>query len=176
MPWWPLLTRSLALMTTLCACAITAWAQPLLGEVDPNWREDPVPPPPAYSTSGLIDIEMPVRSNVKMGLDPDTLVLNQQTGVVRYVVVARGPSAINASYEGIRCATGEYRVYARQTPGNPWNPSEDEDWKPMRGQSGVVVAHPLRLARDGLCVGTTLRRTAQDMVRELRTGNRSIYY
>ncbi|MFT3778102.1 MAG: CNP1-like family protein [Ottowia sp.] len=141
-----------------------------------DWKEDTAPPPPEYSSRGLIEIEMPRSASVKMGVDPKTIAINHATGIVRYVVVARGPSAVNASYEGIRCATGEYKVYARQTEGNPWSPSGEDDWKPMRGQSGVVVSHPYRLARDGICIGTGVRQTVDDMVRELRSGNRSLYY
>ena len=157
-----------------------ALALPVLAQ-SPNldladWKEDAVPPPPAYSTSGLIDIEMPRSAAVRMGVDPKTITINHQTGIVRYVVVARGPSAVNASYEGIRCATGEYRVYARQVQGGEWSPSSESDWKAMRGQGGVVVQYPLRLAQGGLCLGTGVRQTVPEMVRELRSGNRSLYY
>ena len=51
----------------------------------------------------------------------------------------------------------------------------DTEWKPMRGQSSVVVSHPLQLARGGMCNGSTLRQTPNDMVRELLTGNQSLY-
>ncbi|QTD46120.1 CNP1-like family protein [Ottowia testudinis] len=161
------------------ACAV-AWTTPALAqyaELDrADWREDAVPPPPAYSTSRLIDIEMPRSSTVRMGIDPDTISINHQTGIVRYVVVARGVSAVNASYEGIRCATGEYRVYARQAQGNAWSPSGEDAWKSMRGQTSIMVQHPFQLARSGLCLGTGVRQTAADMVRELRSGNQSLYY
>ena len=139
-----------------------------------DWREGEVPPPPAFSTRGLIDIDMPAGTSVKMGVDPKTIKMDQDKGVVRYVVVARGPSAVNASYEGIRCNTGEYRIYARQTQGNPWSPSSESDWKPLRGQSNVMVRYPYELSR-GLCVGTALRQTVGEMERELRTGNRALY-
>ena len=141
-----------------------------------DWKEDAAPPPPVYSTSRLIDIEMPRSATVRMGIDPETITINHDTGIVRYVVVARGPSAVNATYEGIRCATGEYRVYARQVQGNPWTPSGEDDWKSMRGQTSVMVQHPYRLARDGMCIGTGVRQTVADMVRELKSGNRSLYY
>ncbi len=80
------------------------------------------------------------------------------------------------SYEGIRCATGEYRVYARQVQGGEWTPSTDERWKSMRGQSSVMVQHPFRLAHDGICLGPGVRQTVPEMVRELKSGNRSLYY
>ena len=141
-----------------------------------DWKEDTPPPPPAYNVNRLIEIEMPRTSAIKMGVDPDTIRVNVETGIVRYVVVARGPSAVNASYEGIRCATGEYRVYARQVQGGEWTPSTDERWKSMRGQSSVMVQHPFRLAHDGICLGPGVRQTVPERVRELKSGNRSLYY
>lgn len=141
-----------------------------------DWTEDKPPPPPAYDVNRLIEIEMPRASSVRMGIDPETIHINPDQSVVRYVVVARGPSALNASYEGIRCTTGEYRVYARQVQGGPWVDSKDGGWRAMRGQSNVMVQHPLQLARGGLCVGTSVRASVPEMVRELKSGNRSLYY
>jgi len=154
--------------------ALPAWAQ-YADDNRADWREDAVPTPPAYSASQLIDIETPSGSSVKLGVDPKTITINQATGIVRYVVVARGPSAVNASYEGIHCTTGEYRVYARQTQGNPWVPIGDDTWKPMLGQSSVIVSHPLRLARDGMCVGPAVAPNVDSVVRNLRSGNRALY-
>ena len=162
------------LAATALAAVFSAAAQ--YADLDrADWKEDTPPPPPAYSMQHLIDIEMPRSSAVKMGIDPDTITLTHDTGVVRYVVVARGPSAVNATYEGIRCATAEYRVYARQVQGGEWTPSGDSAWKTMRGQSGVVVQHPFRLARDGICIGPGVRQTVRDMVRELKSSNQSLY-
>ena len=141
-----------------------------------DWKEDTPPPPPAYNVNRLIEIEMPRTSAIKMGVDPDTIRVNVETGIVRYVVVARGTSAVNASYEGIRCATGEYRFYARQVQGEPWTDADDSEWKSVRDQSGVVVRHPYQLARGGMCIGTAVRASVPEIVRELRTGNQSLYY
>lgn len=141
-----------------------------------DWKEDTPPPPPEYSVNRLIEIDMPRTSNIRMGVDPDTIRVNVETGVVRYVVVARGPSAVNATYEGIRCATGEYRVYARQVQGSPWTPVPDSEWKSVRDQGGVLVRHPYQLARGGMCMGATVRTSVSEIVRELRTGNKTLYY
>lgn len=170
---WRGLRAALALACLWPALALAQYAD--LDRAD--WKEDEVPAPPAYATRGLIEIEMPRGSSVKMGIDPKTISINHDTGIVRYVVVARGPSALNASYEGIRCATGEFRVYARQTEGNPWSHSEgDNPWKSMRGQHNVMVQHPSWLARNGICIGTSVRQNVADMVRELKSGNQSLYY
>ena len=167
------LARALAL--ALLAFATSAQAQYANADIA-DWKEGTVPPPPAYSVSGLLDIEMPRGASVKMGVDPKTIALNHDTGIVRYVVVARGPSAVNATYEGIRCATGEFRVYARQVQGGEWTPNSETAWKSMVGQSSIMVRHPLQLARGGMCMGSTLRQTVKDVVRELQSGNESLYY
>ncbi len=138
-----------------------------------EWKEDSVPPPPAYSAKNLIEIEMPKGSTVKMGVDPDTIRVNQDTGIVRYVVVARGPSAVNAVYEGIRCDTGEYRVYARQTPGNDWSYSTESEWKSMRGQ--MTYPHPFRLARDGMCIGTAVNHSPREIIQALKSPKGTLY-
>ena len=173
-------TRRARWRRLLAGLSLAALASPALAQYADldraDWKEDAVPPPPAYATRGLIEIDMPRSSSVKMGIDPATIAINHETGIVRYVVVARGPSALNASYEGIRCATGEFRVYARQTQGNPWSNSEDSTWKSMRGQTSVIVQYPHWLARNGICIGTSVRPAVADMVRELKSGNATLYY
>lgn len=173
--------RGARVLARFCAAALmigaATAAQAQYANADlADWKEDAVPPPPAYSLSGLINVEMPRDSSVEMGLDPKTIAINHDSGIVRYVVVARGPSAVNATYEGIRCSTGEFRVYARQVQGAEWTPNSETQWKSMVGQNSVMVRHPLQLARGGMCMGSTLRQSAKDMVRELLSGNRTLYY
>jgi hypothetical protein len=150
-------------------------AQSTVEENSTAWKDTDVPPPPAYSVSRLIGIDMPAYSSIKLGIDPDTLRIDRKAQVVRYVVVARGRSALNASYEGIHCATGEYRVYAHQIQHGAWVKDSDSDWKAMQGQGGFSATYPYELARNGLCVGSSMRSTVDAMVRELRTGNSSLY-
>lgn len=167
--------RAACLAATLLMLAAPASAQ--TADMDrADWAEDTPPPPPKYDVNHLINIEMPRASTVQMGVDPDSIQINIQTGVVRYVVVARGQAAVNASYEGIRCATGEYRVYARQVQGGPWVDASESGWKPMRGQTNTLTRYPHDLARDGMCIGTAVRPSVREIVRELKTGNRSLYY
>ncbi|MDR0564291.1 MAG: CNP1-like family protein [Azoarcus sp.] len=97
------------------------------------------------------------KKNVGIGVD----------GVVRYVLVMRGSGgASSATFEGIRCKTGEYKLYA-SVGGNDWRPFSDKTWKPIPGRtsygsllSGYGGNDPRGvLAEDVLCDGsTTLRR------------------
>lgn len=174
------MTRTGTLARTLAGAALLALAAAAGAQTveleRADWKEDAPPPPPSYSLDHLIEIEMPRTSTVKMGVDPATISVNVQTGIVRYVVVTRGSSAVNATYEGIRCATAEYRVYARQVQGSPWTPSTESAWKPMMGQNTVMVRHPYQLARGGLCNGTTVRHSVAEIVRALKTGDQVLYY
>lgn len=118
---------------------------------------------------------MPPSSSIRMGIPEDSIMPNAQSGIVRYVVVARGRSAVNASYEGIRCATGEYRVYARKVKDEPWREDTDSEWRSIRVTDGAATRYRWDLARDGMCTGTTVLGSAGQIARQLRSGNEALY-
>lgn len=169
--------RPLALMLAglLLGLALPGLAPAQTGAADAgaDWQEGAVPPPPAYSVDQLIDVDARRGAALKIGVDPRSIQLDLRTGVVRYVVVARGPGATNAMYEGIRCKTGEYRVYARQSQNAPWSANRDDRWHAMRGQTHYP--HPYRLARDGMCLGTAVNPEVADIVRALRSPQGTLY-
>lgn len=166
------------LCAALLLAAAPARAQSLLNDEPPV--PDHTPAPPAYSTEGLIEIERPPGVSLRMGIDPASIQLDPEAGIVRYVMVAQGASsAINASYEAIRCRTGEFRVYARQIQSNgqvgEWLPSRENDWRPIKGQHSVMARHPVWLGRNGMCLGPTLPDSVGQIVRDLKTGHGSLY-
>jgi len=127
----------------------SAFAQ--LVDMDPDWKELEVPPPPAFKTDGLVYVDMPRYVTVKLGVDPETLRITND-GIVRYVMVATSPSgSTNATYEGIRCLTGEVKTYARYGTTGKWNALADPQWKPLNGNQPSL--HALALARQGACLG-----------------------
>lgn len=158
-----------------CSASGVPAPQGAVEESSTSWKDTEVPPPPAYSVSRLIGIDMPAYSSIKLGIDPDTIRIDRKAQVVRYIVVARGQSALNASYEGIHCSTGEYRIYAHQIKHGAWVKDSNSDWKPMQGQGGFSATYPYELARNGMCVGPSMRSDVGEIVRELRTGNSSLY-
>jgi CNP1-like family len=148
----------------LVAIAFAAQAQ--LAADQPDWKEREVPPAPAFSQTGLIPLESPADSGLKFGIDPKTVVVAPE-GVVRYVVVATSRSgAVNAMYEGVRCATSEFRVYARFNPGGGWAPVTSTDWKSM--YAPAPSRHTLAIARAGVCKGNAPNLSVEHIVRDLR--------
>lgn len=150
------------LLATVCS---TAHAQ--IVDLDPDWKEIDVPPPPAFSLGKLLPIDMPVHLTLKFGVDPASIAISSD-GVVRYVVVASSPSgAMNAMYEGIRCATGEFRTYARYTPSGKWIQASNSNWRQLT--DSTVSKHTRAFAIQGVCEGHGhTGRSAQDIARKMR--------
>ncbi len=126
----------------------------LLGQIadlDPDWKELDVRPPATFRADNLVPIEMPRYVSVKIGIDPQTLVISSD-GIVRYVVIAISTSGnINAAYEGIWCRSGEVKTYARASNDRKWTPVADPQWKALSASQPSM--HALALARQGVCDG-----------------------
>ena len=120
---------------------------------DPDWTEADTPPPPTFNPAQLIPIEMPIYVSLRFGVDPATLTLTAD-GIVRYVVVTRNATGTrNAMYEGIRCATGEVKTYARYTASGKWSSVPDPQWRGL--SDNLPSKHAMALARQGVCEGRT---------------------
>jgi len=92
-----------------------------------NWKEAAVPLP-AYPKEGdLIEFQVSSGATFRFFIDAASLRVADD-GVVRYTLVARSPSGVaNVSFEGIRCSTKSYKVFA-QGVGGRWSP-RDGDWR-----------------------------------------------
>ena len=138
-----------ALAPTLLATlmlALPVAAQP--GAEDPEivWREGEVAPPPAWSTARMVRIDMPIYSEVMVGVDVDSVTVGGKDGVVRYVAVVQGRGgAGSAYYQGVHCKSFQGRTYARyrfdrDPPG--WE-NVDEAWqdlKDMKSRTARAIA------------------------------------
>jgi hypothetical protein len=133
-------------LALLCAGAVAQ-----VNVDDPDWKESPVPPAPAFNKDKLIAIEMPRYVSLTFGVDPATLVISAD-GIVRYVVVAANATgSISAMYEGIRCATGEVKTYARYGSNGQWSVAAAPQWLGLT--ENMPSKHALALARQGVCDG-----------------------
>ena len=131
-----------------------------------EWKEEEVPAPPTFDVRRLVPLEMPRYMSLRFGVDPKTMSVTGD-GVVRYVVVAHreGSDTVNAFYEGVRCATDEYKTYARYS-GGQWNTVAAPEWKRIDDRNSVYT---YQLAKQSLCAGGRApRTTVEDMIRELK--------
>lgn len=170
MRWWKSPTNLMRVKTIaalLCCCIAGQGAFAQLVDLDADWQELQIAPPANFSTKNLVPIDMPRYVSVKVGVDPDTLVVSPD-GVVRYVVVALSDSGnINATFEGIWCRAGEFKTYARAGNDRIWHALPDPQWKKLSDSQPSM--HALALARQGLCDGRSASAgSPQAIIRNLK--------
>jgi hypothetical protein len=133
---------------------------------EPVWAESEAPAPPAFSTAKLIDIDMGPNVGLSYGVDPATASIGPD-GVIRYVVVASSRSgASTGMYEGIRCATGEVKTYARFNDGK-WAPAASPEWRTLFNNG--TYRHSLAFAQLGACDNTNPPRSIDEMLRTMKS-------
>lgn len=161
------MTFKSATLALLLVLSGAAWAQG--DQVQADWREGEVPPPPAFDPGKLLTFEVSSNSLLVYGVDPATLRISAN-GVVRYVMVATSASgASNVFYEGIRCATAEVKTYARYSPAGGWRQVANAEWSSLSDSKQSRYA--FRLARSGACDNAAPPTSVRDMIRQLKDGN-----
>ena len=135
------------LMALLASACFSASAQFV---DDADWKESEVPAPPTFDLGKLVSFESAIGSSLVYGVDPSTVQITGTDSLVRYMMVATSPSgARNVMYEAIRCATGEFKTYARATADGRWTAVKDPQWRSMFGN--MPSKHALVFAKAGAC-------------------------
>lgn len=133
---------------------------------DPEWVESQTPTPPVFDVARLLHFDVSVNSSMVFGVDPATLLLTSD-GVVRYVVVASSPSGVrNVLYEGLRCATAEFKTYGWYSPDGKWRLADKPAWRSIYGH--MPSKHTRALASNGLCQGDGPAASVEAMVQQLK--------
>lgn len=158
--------RALAMLLVVTASPWT-WAQTGKGNgIDnPDWAEETAPPPPAFSKDRVIALDMPSYVSVKVGIDPQTIVVGTD-GVVRYVaVMTNATGTMNASFEGIRCASDQFKTYARYSASGAWSVDPNPQWRDLT--DNMPSKHPHAFARQAACDVRVANRK-EEIVQALR--------
>lgn len=151
----------------LLALTLATRIQAQIAPDDPDWKESEAPPAPAFSTDKLLPLDMPSYVSVKFGIDPATLTIASD-GIVRYVVVTHNSSgSVNAMFEGIRCATGEVKTYARTNDAGVWMPVTEPKWRDFT--DNLPSKHAWVFARQAACDGRAVAASnTTDIIKALR--------
>jgi len=90
-------------------------------------------------------------------------------GMVLVAVLVRSPQgATTLRFEGLRCASGQRKVYAIGGPERTWTKPRTVEWAPIG--SGASGLHERILAREYLCPNGTGIRTVAEGLQALRRG------
>jgi hypothetical protein len=125
----------------------------------------PAPPKP----ENLIQFDAgPARPGFENFVDGATMTLDSD-GVIRYTLVVKSDmGASNVSYEGIRCATREHKVYAYGRRDGTWAKPHDSEWTKIGAPSleGPVYV----LYNDFFCPGRQAVRSTGEAIAALKAG------
>ncbi|MHB1245049.1 MAG: CNP1-like family protein [Sulfuriferula sp.] len=88
-------------------------------------------------------------------------------GVMRYVLVikTRG-GATNVSFEGIRCANRERKIYAIGHADGTWSRARDSTWQPIA--PGSLLSYHRALADEYLCPQGEMVDSAKEALRKMQ--------
>ena len=101
------------------------------------WQEQKVTLPLYPANASLVEFSPTASGGFRFFIDSGSLAVGGD-GVVRYVLVARSPDGVdNVSFEGLRCATGEYRIYAVGHRDRSWT-ERGGTWQSVSVASGQL--------------------------------------
>jgi hypothetical protein len=134
------------------------------------WAEIEVQLPAFPEAENQIPFRVGYHTDTKYLIDGNSLSLGAD-GVIRYtLLVISASGARNVSYEGLRCATGERRVYAFGRSDKTWSKARGNQWVRVQGSTNN---HYVDLYSNYFCiVGAPDFRNTDDIRRILRSGGR----
>ncbi|HEY8607263.1 MAG TPA: CNP1-like family protein [Noviherbaspirillum sp.] len=130
------------------------------------WQEIAVQLPQAPQQQNLAPLFVSAVATQKFEVDTSSITVGED-GVIRYVLVATSEGgARNVSFEGIRCATYERKLYAFGQPDGSWSRSRRDKWELITGNA--VNRQHAALAKEYFCDLKTIAGNARDMADRLR--------
>lgn len=154
----------MALLLLFSFAAAPAFAENF-GGGSQAWNEATIAFPPAPSDASLKAFFVSAESPNRFMIDHASLSVDSD-GVVRYVLVVRTPGgAENVTYEGIRCATAAWRIYASGRKEGAWAPLKRSQWVSI---SYNTYNRPrAALASEVFCDGPVPARSREEILRRL---------
>ena len=139
-----------------------------------KWAEAEIQLPAFPQEVNLREFYVSELTTHKFYIDTSSLSVGAD-GVVRYVLVVRtSGGATNFSYEGIRCASRELKIYAsgrqdrKDSQGGQWSKARRGEWRPIENKP--VNRHHAALARGLFCPNGIPIRTPAEGQEALRLG------
>jgi hypothetical protein len=132
------------------------------------WQEIEVQLPAFPQSENLISLTVGAMSDKQFLIDEKSISIGSDE-VIRYsLIVISSSGARNISYEGMRCATAERRVYAFGQADGTWSKARSNKWVSIRAGSNP---HHIALFGDYFCaIGQRTIMQPEDAVRVLRYG------
>jgi len=138
----------------LAGLLLSAAASAALGLRDedpdaPRWEEEDLLLPAFPQEANLREFYVSATTTHKFFIDAATLSVGKDR-VVRYTLVVRtSGGATNVTHEGMRCETGEFKVYATGHRDGSWVAARRSVWRPVENKP--TNRYHAALSRDFFC-------------------------
>lgn len=133
------------------------------------WVEISTPPPQYPEPQNYLPFEVNATTPFLFFVDAKSISVGADD-VVRYSLIAKSPEgASNVSFEGMRCATRQYRVYAIGRANKTWSEVRRSRWESI--ENTVDTVQRLVLFKDFFCPNLWSIATSEEGVQALRRGN-----
>jgi hypothetical protein len=161
------------LFAFLCAKAVFSFAVDFDEAYETRqWQEVEHSLPSAPKQEALQSFYVSATSTNVFSIDLSSLTVGQD-GVVRYVLLVDTPSGVrNITYEGIRCETGERRIYASGRRDGRWSKSRNNAW--VRIRDIPPNRHHAELFVEYFCPGGFIVSEPAEAVDALRKGGHQL--
>lgn len=162
--------RLAAVLITAVAASLPLHAQTTrqdeLDEAKANWQEIDVQLPAMPEAANLLPFDVSAAATQKSAIDGKSLSVGVD-GVVRFTLVTISQAgARNISYEGIRCASHERKLYALGRADGSWSRARRDEWQPIA--NNAINRQQAALAQDYFCLDSSLAGSATDMLKRLQ--------
>lgn len=141
---WRSLPVAFCLVAMTSATGAESYGEKKYGEYfeeERKWSEIEVKPPDYPKQTDLIEVDVGAATSNRYFVDGSTLSVGED-GVVRYVVVVKtSGGASNVNYEGIRCSTKEFKLFAFGRLDSSWSGARAPAWQKIRPGSYQSELH-----------------------------------
>jgi hypothetical protein len=136
-------------------------------ENEKPWVEQSAQLPPSPRAENLIEFNVSSATRHRHFVDTASISVGEDK-VVRYtVVIEAAGGARNVSFEGMRCATGERRLYAYGQPDGSWSKARNAGWEGIKLRSLLSA-----LFEDHFCPGGIHVKDGKEAAQNLRRAAR----
>ena len=160
-----------ALLLMLPLTAYAEWGQfDIEFEADKPWVELSAQLPPTPQAENLVEFNVSSATRNRHFVDTASISVGEDK-VVRYtVVIEAAGGAKNVSFEGMRCATGERRLYAYGHHDGTWSKARKSGWEDIKFRS--LLSYHKALFEDHFCPDGINVKDGKEAAQNLRRAAR----
>ena len=164
-------------LTLICILFLFACAKPAFKdefESDKPWVEQLTQLPAYPDVKNLMAFDAGAATNNQYLVDTTSIKIGED-GVIRFsLVIKSSAGALNVSYEGIRCATSERKLYALGRDDKTWAQPRVSEWQILDFVRQFYAQR--ELSKNIFCPHQQIVSNPEEAIQALKAGiHRSIY-